>query len=110
MTWVHIVWLLIPTIFFLGALWSFLESKSSSTKKRDPKDIARQGVFVLGVALCCILIDKTLLPSLHEKVAGFGIPLGMLQFLLLPFVALCLAKIIGGTKPVSRSLRDTRGS
>jgi hypothetical protein len=110
MTWVHIAWLSIPTTFFLGALWSFLESKSSSPKKRDPLDIAKQGLFVLACAISCITIDITLLPSIHEMVVGFGIPLGMLQFLLLPFVAIILAKLIGGSKPVTRSLHHSRGS
>jgi len=107
MTWIHYAWLAIAALFYLGALWGFLERKSGSGRKHDPKLILRQGHFVLVCSIVCILIDLLLLPAIYNNFVPSFLPLGMLQFALLPAVLFLGALLIGGTE--APSLKRPKG-
>jgi hypothetical protein len=96
---IYAVWFLIPTVFFLIALWGKLEKLSGSTKNYHPADYVRQGCYVLVCVLISLAIDRFLLqPYYPDWIEEF--PLPMAQVLLLPFVLALAAKITGGTKPI----------
>jgi hypothetical protein len=99
-TFFYAVWLGIPLIFFLLALWSKLEALSGRQIKDRPDDISRQGIFLLFCALIAIGIDYYLLDAFYANFSPDWIPLGFYKVVLLPIVFVIAGKIIGPTKDI----------
>lgn len=97
----YVVWLSLPTFFFLMALWGKLEQLGKSAQKHRPGDFLRQGLFVGACVALCILIDQYLIESIHESIAPDLIPLGFYQAILLP-VVLTIAATLAGPSEVIR--------
>jgi len=91
----YVIWFLIPTFFFLIALWGKLEEISDKTKKHNPSDFINQGIFVLLCVGVAIVIDQYLLPDFITPSLPDWIPVGFVQILLLPLVLLVASKIVG---------------
>lgn len=99
-TVIYSLWGLFTSIFFLMALWTFLEKVSGRDKRDQPWEYLKQGFFVLACVGVSFLIDNLFLEDLVSATFGDMIPLGFFQILLLPFVLLTGAKLIGGSKPI----------
>lgn len=96
----YILWALIPLFFFLLALWSKLEQIGGKKRQEHPEDFLKQGLFVLFCVFIAMGIDYSILAPFHEAVMPSIVPLALLQVLLLPFVLLVVAKIMGPTKDI----------
>jgi hypothetical protein len=99
-TFLYIVWFLIPTTFFVLALWSKLEHASGQPKHASAADLFNQGIFVLVCVFVAILIDRTMLQSIADAIAPTILPLGFYQAFLLPLVLLIAAKLVGPSKDI----------
>jgi len=105
-TALYMVWFAIPGFFLLTALWAFLEHTTNRKgPKQNPADNFKQFLFVALCVGIAVLIDQTVLPDLVKNMAPDWIPLGFFEVLLLPFVLLLGAKIIGPTKEVKREMK-----
>ena len=110
-TVLYIVWFLVPTLFFILALWSKLEAVGGQTKRDNAGDMFRQGIFVLGCVLVCVLIDQTVLKNIVESTVGDSLPLGFFQAFLLPLIMLVAAKVLGPSRKILIANKTgTRGS
>lgn len=96
----YAVWILIPVFFFTLALWSKLEQASGKPKRDRPDDLVKQGFFISICVVVSIFLDQYALPPLYEMISVSFIPLGFFQVLLLPFVFVVLAQVIGPTKDI----------
>ena len=99
-TFFYSVWLAIPLLFFLLALWSKLEELSGLPKKDRPDDIVRQGGFLLLCAVIAIIIDYYFLESLYKSFSPDWIPFGFYQTVLLPLIFVIAGKFIGPSKDI----------
>ena len=99
-TTLYVIWLIIPGIYLLLALWSKLEQISNKAKKEDPRDFLRQGFYVLLCAGFCILIDRYVLEIITNFIDSPWLPLGFLEAILFPIVLLVTAKLFGGSKEI----------
>jgi len=99
-TAIYIIWFLIPLFFFTMALWSRLEQVGGKSKRENPGDFFRQGVFVLVCVLISIGIDQLLLEDIVSSVSPAFIPLGFYQIVLLPLVLYLAALISGPSKAI----------
>ena len=91
----YAIWILIPIVFFLLALWSKLEQMSGRPKKDHPGDLVRQGIFISGCVVVAIIIDHFFLPYLYSYISPAWIPYGLYEVLLLPFILYVAAVAIG---------------
>ncbi len=99
-TFFYIVWIGLPAIFFLLALWSKLEEMSGLPKKDRPDELFKQGGFLLLCSLVAILFDYYLLDSIYEQFSPDWIPKGFYLLILLPVILLIAAKIVGPSKDI----------
>lgn len=99
-TFLYILWFLIPTFFFLTALWTQLERLSGKEAKPTGGDAFRQGVFVLVCVGVCVAIDQYILGDLVTSFAPDFLPLGFFQAILLPIVLYVAAMMFGGSKEI----------
>jgi hypothetical protein len=97
---IHALWILIPVLFFLMALWSLLEGRHRNVKRTDSADLFRQGIFLSLAAGVAFVIDYTLLESIVDGVFMAVIPLGLARVLLLPAVLVVVAAIYGPSKQI----------
>lgn len=100
MSWLYIIWLLIPGFFFLLALWAKLEKMGKSSQKQNPADFFRQGTFLLICVVISIIIDALFLDAIVGMLDFMSFPKGVFQFLLLPVVCVLLAMVIGPSKEI----------
>lgn len=98
-TALYVVWFILPAFFFLVALWAKLEALSGKTKREKPGDFVKNGFFVLACVLLAVLIDTYFLEHLVDNLVPF-LPLALFQILLLPFILLVAAKLLGGSKEI----------
>ncbi len=95
-------------MFFFGlALWNKLELLSGKGKSEDVKDFVSQGFFVTFCVAIAYVIDRFLLADMVSFVPEDLIPLGFFRIILLPFIFLIGAKIVGPSKEI-RILRAPR--
>ena len=99
-TFLYILWFLLPTAFFLLALFAKLEQMGGSVKKQNPIDFLRQGMFVLGAVIIAVIIDRYFLEDLVTNYAPDYMPLGLFQVLLLPAVLVVGSYMIGPSKAI----------
>jgi hypothetical protein len=100
-TLVYVIWFSFPAIFYIMALWAQLEKWGGRSNQGDAiKIYIKQGSFVLGCVLLCILIDKTILDEIVASYLDPYITRGLARFLLFPLILLLVAQIFGGSKPV----------
>jgi len=92
------IWFLLPLIYLLIGLWTWLEKKGRAIKKQNPGDFFKQGFFITLVVIVCILIDQYLLEDLAAFLPAW-IPLLLYRLLLLPLMLYIAALTLGGTKP-----------
>jgi len=104
-TAVFVIWGILPSFFFLMALWGWLEGLRSSTKKRtdEVRDLLRQGAFIL----CCVaatfgLYRLIVTPYLNPILEPF-VPPFLVQLLLLPLVLYIGALLAGPSKEIKIS-------
>ena len=64
-TALYIIWFLIPTCFFLLALWAKLEQIGNRAQKQNPGDFLKQAYFVL--LRPGFRADRTLLPRADRQ-------------------------------------------
>jgi hypothetical protein len=100
-TFLYIIWFCLPLFFFTIALWSKLEAMSGKDKRENFGDFFKQGVFVTGCVLLAVAIDQYVLADLVAAVSPDFIPLGLYQFLLLPFILYIGALAVGPSKSIS---------
>jgi len=102
-TALYIIWLLVPLIFFLLALWSKLEqgTKASKGKKvnKEPGDLFRQAIFVSGCSVITFLVDYLLTEKIAEILPAM-VPIAFFQLMLLPIILYLGAITVGGSKPI----------
>jgi hypothetical protein len=96
----YIVWFLIPTFFFLMALWSQLEKLSGRPKKENSEDFFRQGFFVLGCVLVAVLMERYAIDYITNSIFQGFVPKGVWQVLLLPIIFLIAAKLLGPSQEI----------
>jgi len=94
-TALYVIWFLIPSFFFLMALWSQLEKLSGRQKKENAEDFFKQGIFVLGCVLFAALIETYSLDFVTNAIFQGMVPKGVLQVLLLPLILFIAAKLLG---------------
>ncbi len=94
----YTIWIAFPVFFFGLALWSKLELLGGKGRRADSKDLLSQAVFVSVCVGIAILADKFLLPKLPAYLPEDFLPLGFFRILLLPFIFLVAAKIVGPSK------------
>ena len=99
-TALYIVWFVIPTFFFLMALWSSLEKLSGRPKKENSEDFFKQGLFVLGCVLLAVLIERYAIDFITNSLFQGIVPKGVWQVLLLPLILLVAAKILGPSQDI----------
>lgn len=97
---VQIIWLCIPALYFIIALWGWLEKKGRSVKKQNPGDFLKQGTFVFVAVGLALLIDAYWLSDIVASLPDI-MPLLFYRIILLPVLLLICAKLIGGSKPHS---------
>lgn len=88
-------WIALPLFFFLTALWGKLETASDKRKREDVRDFFYQGIFVSVCVGIAIIIDQYFLEAIANSLAPEYLPLGFFQVILLPFILLVAAKVIG---------------
>lgn len=99
-TLLYIIWWSIPVFFFFMALWAYLESRRIEGKLDSYKDFFRQGIFVTCCVIASILIDRYFLAWVSTNIFMDALPLGFFQVLLLPFVMLIAAYLVGGSDEI----------
>ncbi len=99
-TALYVIWFLIPTCFFLLALWAKLEQISNRSRAQNPGDLLRQGYFVLASVLVSVLIDHFILEKVVISISPTWLPIGFYRIILLPMVLLLGAKIAGPSKDI----------
>lgn len=99
-TALYLLWLLVPALFFVLALWIKLERLSGESKKESASDLLNQGLFTLGCAVASIAIDQLFLQDIIEATVGDLFPLGFYQFFLFPLVLLLGAKVVGPSRKI----------
>ena len=106
MDWLHYLFLLFPLIYFLLALYSFLEGKGNKRKGKDKDLLFKQGLFVLMCTAIAIVVDIFVLPSLLPVLPLPPIMVRVMSFLIIMYV---IGLFVGGTELKSRSLnkKDT---
>ncbi|NLF25685.1 MAG: hypothetical protein GX589_08540 [Deltaproteobacteria bacterium] len=96
----YTVWLLLPAGFFMVALWAKLEQLGKSPRRQNPGDFFRQGCFLLGCVIAAIIIDYFLLSQFENAPITTWVPMGVIQFLLLPLVLLIASRLVGGSRQI----------
>jgi hypothetical protein len=110
-TAVYLVWIFIPTIFFILILWNFLESKGKRRKKdKYTSNLFKQGMFVTGCSICCFIFDLFLLDVLHSSLIGNLVSRNFLMIITLPIVLTVASTIIGPSKEILISRAPRLGS
>lgn len=99
-TALYVIWFLIPLFFFVMALWCWLEEMGGKTKKENPGDFLKQGLFVLACVLISIVIDRYALEAVVTSVLNDWVPLGFVQIMLLPIVLYVGALLLGPSKEI----------
>ena len=99
-TALYVIWILIPSFFFLMALWAALEQASHAHKKENPADFVRQGAFVAVCVVVAILIDRYALETLVTSLFGDFLPLLFYQIILLPFLLYLGARLAGPSQAI----------
>lgn len=99
-TLLYFIWFGIPVLFILLALWAKLEQMSGKSRRENPGDFFKQGLFVLGCAGVSLLVDLYLLPRLDEGILPSWLPLLFFRIILFPAVLYIAALIIGPTKDI----------
>ena len=107
----YVLWFLLPLFFFSLALWSKLEQVGGKKQQDHPSDFIRQGIFVLICVCIAIGIDQYLLKYFYDSLGLTFAPFGFFQVLLLPFVLVVAAKVVGPTKDIqiSKSPNPSKG-
>ncbi len=94
----YYLWLACPLLYFLIALWGYLERLGKSVRKHDPLNFLKQGLFILFSVGISILIDQYWLKTITDILPPIA-PYLFYQIILLPLVFFLLSLAIGGTKP-----------
>lgn len=102
MDWLHYLFLLVPLLYFLLALWSLLESKSNKRKGKDKDILLKQGIFVFICTLVAIGVDILILPHLIPMLPCPPLMARILTFLIVIYL---IGIFVGGTELQSRSLK-----
>jgi hypothetical protein len=97
---IQFIWVSIPALYFLLALWGWLEKKGRSVKKQNPGDFLKQGTFIFVAVGLAILIDTFWLADIVSVLPAI-MPLLFYRIILLPILLFLCAKIFGGSKPHS---------
>ncbi|MCB0319436.1 MAG: hypothetical protein KDD60_00840 [Bdellovibrionales bacterium] len=97
------IWVLLPLIFFLFALWSYLEQSTQVAKgkkrNQEPHDLLRQGLFVTACSIIAFLIDTfVIMGGGLDWVFGEWIPQPLVRFVAYPFILYVAAMAFGGSK------------
>jgi len=99
-TVLYVIWFLIPLFFLTLALWSKLEQVGGKSKRENPGDFFRQGIFVLVCVLISVAINHFYLTGIVESLSPSFIPLGFYQIVLLPMVLYLAALFCGPSKDI----------
>ena len=105
---IRFIWLCIPGIYYIIALWGWLEKKGRSVKKQNPGDFLKQGTFILISVGLTFLIDIYVLADLVALLPNI-MPLLFYRLVLLPVVLFLVASMTGGSKPASLK-KNKRGN
>lgn len=97
---IQFLWLCIPTLYFLIALWSWLEKKGRSVKKQNPGDFFKQGSFIVVAVAAAFVIDIYFLESIVDLLPNL-MPLLFYRIVLLPITLFLSSLLIGGSKTQS---------
>lgn len=99
-TVIYIIWIAFPLIFFLIALWGWLERFSNRQKVHHPGDAFRQGLFVLSCSVIAFVIDIYILDFIVPFINQVWFPRIFLQVLLLPVILYVAALVWGPSKEI----------
>jgi hypothetical protein len=96
------IWVICPLVFFLLALWSYLEQstvrKTGKKANREPYDLFKQGLFVSACSVVAWLIDTFLIQAGSlDWIFGEWIPKPLVRFLLYPLILYAGAMLTGGS-------------
>jgi len=106
-TILYTVWVLVPGLFFLIALWGRLEQISDKQKAQNPGDFLDQGFFLAGCVVFCVLFDLFILDSLVGSISQDLLPKWFFQVLLLPCVVYIAAIWFGPSRQIRISKAPT---
>lgn len=93
------VWLFLPIVFLLLALWARLEQVGGKTQQDHPIDYVRQATFLAVCGIITALINHFFIDWI-VSVIPFGLTKGLAQFLLYPCVLAIGAQLWGPTADV----------
>lgn len=96
----YCLWGLLPLTFFVLALWSQLERIGGKKKHEKPGEFLRQGLFVLICVLVAVGIERFVLPWLMTAFLSRLAPLEFFQIVLLPFILVIGAQLVGPSKEI----------
>lgn len=97
---IHSIWIAFPVFFFSLALWNKLELMSGKGKSEDVKNFFSQGVFVTICVILAFIIDAYFLESIASLFPDDLFPLWFFRVILLPFIFLIGAKVVGPSKEI----------
>ncbi|MCI5065514.1 hypothetical protein MRY87_07310 [bacterium] len=97
------IWIGVPVLFFLLALWSYLEQasvvKRGKKRNEEPRDLFRQALFLTGCSAVTAFIDFLIIQGGHvDFLFGEWVPKPMVRVFLLPAVLYLAAITIGQTR------------
>lgn len=96
----YTIWIAFPVFFFTLALWHKLEVIGGKGRNEEVRDFLSQGVFVSFCVVLAYLVDKFALESIVSFVPPDLIPLNFFRVILLPFIFLLGAKVVGPSKEI----------
>ncbi len=99
-TLIYAIWILLPTLFFVLGLWSWLEKKSGTRERSDAADLFRQGIFITACVIIARVIDYLWLPDIALSLGMGFFPEWFFRFFLLPVILLLAAKILGPSRAI----------
>lgn len=99
-TAIYILWSIFASLYFLIAIYSWLEQLSGRRKTDNSKDLVRQGLFVTSCVVISILLDRHVLRHRLEPILPEEIPYPFVVFLIFPLVMAITATLIGPSEKI----------
>lgn len=94
MTFLHILWALLPLCFIGLYIWSFLRPYFKMHGKEDSKLYLSQGIFCsIGWAVAVLIDRSEWFPGLIESLSWGMLDLSVARWLLYPAVLLAMASV-----------------
>jgi len=97
---VDVIWILIPSVIMLLAMWDYIDNKARKRNDRHSFNLMKQAFFISLCVVCCILIDRYLLDTILDSILMNLVTRDLMQILLLPVVLVIASVIVGPSKAI----------